>query len=102
MSNVLEMIMLLCFGASWPINVYKNYRARTARAMSLPFILLIITGYLAGIAAKLYTHNINYVLAVYVLNLAIVAVNLLVYFRNQAIDRSEEAAAHVSANQKIA
>ena len=79
--------MLVCFGFSWPINVIKAYRARTARGTSLAFIILIITGYLAGIAAKFLNGQINYVLAVYVLNLAIVLTNVGVYIRNTGLDR---------------
>jgi len=56
--------------------------------MSLPFILLIITGYIAGIAAKLISGQITFVLGAYFLNLAIVLVNLFIYFRNRRIDIS--------------
>lgn len=78
--------MLVCFGLSWPINVIKAIKARTAKNMSLPFILLIISGYVAGITAKIMTGQINYVLIVYFINLAIVTVNLAVYFRNRRLD----------------
>lgn len=87
MSSVFETIMLVCFGLSWPINVVKAYKARTAKATSLPFILLILLGYIAGISAKLITHQTNYVFAVYLINLVIVLVNVFVYFRNVAIDK---------------
>lgn len=83
--------MLICFGFSWPINVMKAIKARTAKSMSLPFILLIIAGYVAGITAKIINHQINYVLAVYLVNLAIVMVNLGVYFRNRHIDNAGKA-----------
>jgi len=91
MGSIFESIMLICFGLSWPLNVIKAYRARTARGTSLPFILLIITGYIAGITAKLVTGQINYVLIVYLLNLAIVSVNVVVYFRNVTLDRKKTA-----------
>lgn len=87
MGSLLETTMLVCFGFSWPLGVLKSYKAGTTKGMSLPFILLIIFGYVAGIAAKTTTGQFNYVLAVYGLNLAIVAVNLLVYFRNAALDK---------------
>lgn len=87
MSSIFETIMLVCFGCSWPMNVIKAYKAGTAKGTSLTFIILIITGYLAGIAAKLLTHQINFVLIVYLINLAIVSVNLLVYFRNVSLDK---------------
>lgn len=83
----LETIMLVCFGFSWPINLIKAYKARTAKSTSLPFVLLIIAGYIAGISAKIIMGNINYVLVAYLLNLAIVSLNLVVYFRNVALDK---------------
>jgi hypothetical protein len=79
--------MLLCFGFSWPLNVIKAYNAKTAKGTSLPFILLIITGYIAGISAKIISGQINYVLIAYLLNLAIVSLNVLVYFRNVSLDK---------------
>ena len=87
MGSILETVMLACFGFSWPLNVIKAYRAKTAKGTSLPFILLIITGYIAGISAKLLSGQINYVLIAYILNLAIVSLNVIVYFRNVSLDK---------------
>ena len=100
LANLLESGMLICFGFSWPINVVKAYRARTAKSTSLAFIFLIITGYVAGILAKLNNHQYNYVLAVYFLNLVIVLTNVLVYFRNRALDKKREEAFMGSVNTK--
>ena len=86
MGSILETVMLVCFGFSWPLNVIKAYKAKTAKGTSLPFILLIITGYIAGISAKLISGQINYVLIAYVVNLAIVSLNVIVYFRNVSLD----------------
>ena len=87
MGQILEIIMLLCFGFSWPLNVIKAYKAKTTKGTSLPFILLIILGYIAGICAKLYNGQINYVLIAYILNLLIVLLNLVVYIRNYTLDK---------------
>lgn len=87
MGSILETVMLVCFGFSWPLNVIKAYRAKTAKGTSLPFILLIITGYIAGISAKLISGQINYVLIAYILNLVIVSLNVIVYFRNVSLDK---------------
>ena len=84
---ILETVMLVCFGFSWPINLIKAYKAKTAKSTSLPFVLLIIAGYVAGISAKIIMGNINYVLVAYLLNLAIVSLNLVVYFRNVTLDK---------------
>lgn len=96
MPEMLEIVMLLCFGASWPMNVIKSWRARTARGKSLAFLCLIELGYVAGIAAKLinpvYMASFAqkwYVLFFYVLNFAMVGVDLCLYFRNRRLDREK-------------
>lgn len=86
MTELFEAVMLICFGLSWPMSVVKNIRAHTAKSMSLPFILLIITGYIAGITAKICSHNYSYVLAIYVINLIFVSANLVIYFINRNYD----------------
>ena len=91
LAHLFEAAMLVCFGFSWPLNVMKAYKARTAKGTSLPFIILIITGYVAGITAKIINGQFNYVLAVYFLNLAIVMTNVFVYIRNKALDKKVEA-----------
>ena len=92
MSEFLEIVMLICFGFSWPVSVVKNFHARTARGTSPLFILLIMTGYLAGIAAKLLSGSTGFVLVIYFLNLAIVSLNLVIYFRNRNLDKQQNQA----------
>ncbi len=96
MSELLEIIMLICFGLSWPMNVIKSYRARTAKGKSLAFLYFIIIGYIAGIASKFFNHAYMsdlagkwYVLVFYFLNLFMVCVDLLLYYRNRRIDKKE-------------
>lgn len=90
MTDILEALMLICFGLSWPLSLYKNIKAKTAKTMSLQFTLLIVTGYIAGISAKIINHNINYVLVMYLLNLIIVSANIVVYFINLKNDKKIE------------
>ncbi|MBQ3376548.1 MAG: hypothetical protein IJG49_09110 [Erysipelotrichaceae bacterium] len=93
MSELLEIIMLVCFGVSWPVNAVKAYKARNTKGTSLLFLLLIFTGYVAGIGSKLtnrsYMAQIDkkwYVLIVYVINLVSLIVNLLIYYRNRKLE----------------
>ena len=95
MSEILEIVMILCFGASWPFNVYKSYRARTAKGKSLLFLILIEVGYVAGIASKFmnpaYMADFGekwYVLFFYVLNFTMVAADLVLYIRNRRLDQA--------------
>lgn len=97
MSEILEVIMLICFGLSWPINAIKAYKARTAKGKSLWFLLLIISGYIAGITAKLineaYMASFDtkwYVLCFYILNMIMVCTDLGIYFRNRKFDKETE------------
>lgn len=93
-SEILEIIMVVSFGASWPFNVIKSYKARTAKGKSILFLCLIFFGYIAGIASKLMNEVYMaafsekwYVLFFYVLNLIMVGADLVLYFRNKALDR---------------
>ncbi len=92
MAEILETVMLVCFGFSWPMSVYRNFKAGTAKSMSLGFIVMITVGYIAGITAKITTHNYSYVLAVYILNLIMVSANLVVYFINLKHDKERSMA----------
>lgn len=95
MPEILEITMLICFGFSWPLNVIKSYNARTAKGKSLPFLLLIITGYIAGIASKFVNPAFDfadkwYVLFFYFLNLIMVSLDVLMYARNRRLDKLAE------------
>ena len=97
MAEILEVVMIVSFGASWPLNVLKSYKARTAKGKSLSFLCLIFFGYIAGIASKLMNEAYMaafaqkwYVLFFYVLNLVMVGIDLVLYFRNRALDKKEE------------
>jgi len=87
-AEIFEIIMIVCFGFSWPMNVIKSYRARTTKGKSLAFLLLISTGYVFGIVGKIIGGNFKwYVLFFYVLNLCMVLTDLAMYARNARIDR---------------
>lgn len=101
MAELLEIVMIVSFGASWPMNVVKSYKARTAKGKSIAFLVLILFGYVAGISGKLvnaqYMAQFSekwYVLFFYVLNLLMVSADTVLYFRNRALDKK---AAHPNA-----
>ena len=81
--------MLLCFGFSWPLSAIKSYRARTTKGKSLPFLVLILLGYVAGITSKLLNPNgFKWdVMFFYVLNFCFVSIDFSLYFRNLRLDR---------------
>jgi hypothetical protein len=83
--SIFEAIMLVCFGAAWPASIYKSFRSRTARGKSLAFLFIVLTGYLSGILHKLY-FSLDWVLALYVLNMIMVFMDIVLTFRNLSLD----------------
>ena len=97
MAEILEVIMIVSFGASWPMNVIKSWKARTTKGKSLAFLCLILFGYIAGITGKFlnpsYMAQIAekwYVLFFYILNFIMVGTDLILYFRNKQLDKKRE------------
>ena len=91
MSEILEIIMVISFGFSWPINAVKAYKAGTAKSQSLPFYCLIFFGYICGIISKLIAPSFKwYVLFFYILNMCMVGILILIYFRNTKLDKVRE------------
>ena len=97
-AHILEVIMIVSFGASWPFNVMKSYRARTTKGKSLTFLCLIFFGYIAGVAMKAINISIKdyagflafinwLALSVYILNLLMVGTDLALYVRNHRLDK---------------
>ena len=87
MTEIFEAAMVICFGLSWPLSVWKSWKSRTAKGKSLLFEIFIWVGYAFGILGKLINHNITYVFIFYVLKIAMVSVDLALYVRNAALDR---------------
>lgn len=87
MGQFFEMCMVVCFGFSWPFAVLKSWRSRTAKGKSLLFISLVWVGYVFGVTGKIVTDNITYVFIFYVINLAMISVDIILYFRNRRLDK---------------
>ena len=99
MSSLFELLMIVCFGVSWPINIHKAWKARTTKGISVQFYFLIFVGYICGITSKVVkicNHDYStpwYVWFFYILNLIIVGIGIGVWFRNRRLDRMQEAEA---------
>jgi hypothetical protein len=94
--NIFESIMLLCFGFAWPISIYKSFVSKKTAGKSLLFLIVLQTGYIAGILYKLTeflddikinpdtTININ--LYLYILNLVLITIDECLYLRNRRLE----------------
>ena len=105
--EIFEIIMVVLFGVSWPLNIVRSYRARTARGKSLWFLLCILVGYVAGIVSKFinpaYLADIGrkwYVVFFYILNFIMVSIDLMLYFRNVRLDALRAASEENAENEE--
>jgi hypothetical protein len=80
--SVFEITMLVCFGAAWPVSIYKSLKSRQVAGKSLPFLVIILIGYGAGVLHKLLYHY-DAVIFLYLLNALMVAFDIFLYLRNR-------------------
>lgn len=98
MINLFEALMIICFGLSWPLAVYKSFTSRTAKGKSLSFEVIIWVGYVFGITRKILQvqagSNLDGLFYLgfvfYVLNIIEITIDILLYFRNRKLDRQRE------------
>lgn len=80
-AEILEIIMIVAFGFSWPNNIITTLKNKSTKGKSLAFLLLIDFGYLCGIIGKILGGNIVwYVMFFYLLNFIMVTIDLCLYF----------------------
>ena len=90
-----EISMLLLFGISWPFNIVKSWRSRTAKGKSVLFEYLVIAGYLIGLSGKIVNFVQNSVWAYsiwfYIADILMVLIDIALYHRNVKLDRIRDA-----------
>lgn len=98
LADLLEALMILCFGISWPLSIYKSWISRTAKGKSLSFELFIWIGYIFGITRKIIQVSTGtgsgflfyLAWAFYCLNLIEISIDMLLYVRNSMLDKKAE------------
>lgn len=100
MTDLLEALMILCFGLSWPISIRKSWISKTAKGKSLFFEFFIWIGYIFGIARKTILWNaatepLEWLFYLgwffYVLNIVEISIDMALYFRNVKLDKARDA-----------
>ncbi len=76
----LEFGMLVCFGVSWPLAIWKTLRVKRVEGKSPAFMVIVILGYLLGIAAH-WIDDRSWVMWAYLFNVSLVATDLALYAR---------------------
>ncbi len=103
-TDLLEALMIICFGLSWPISIRKSWVARTAKGKSVFFEVFILIGYIFGIIRKFILINqaesvaslgflFYFALAFYFINVIEITIDILLWVRNTRLDKAAEKAA---------
>ena len=80
-TRILEILMLVAFGFSWPNNIIVSIKNKSTKGKSLLFLLFIDFGYVCGILSKLFAEEIVvYVLVFYIINFIMVSTDIVLYF----------------------
>lgn len=102
-ASIMEMMMVVCFGISWPLNIVKAWKARTAKGTSLLFYFFIWIGYVFALTGKFVLIYANapqpwyvtvhwYVMFFYFVNIIMVSAGIGIYFRNKLLDNAKKPA----------
>lgn len=82
--------MLFAFGFSWPFAIAKTYQAKRVDGKSPMFMCIVLFGYACGIAAHLVEGTKLWLCAVYLVDMALVATDLVLYFHYFRKNRLEK------------
>jgi len=74
--SIWEIIMVVCFGFSWPFSILKTIRVKNPTGKSYLFMTLIIIGYLAGCVHKII-YDLDAAIWLYVLNTVLVGTDMV-------------------------
>jgi len=82
--SIFEIIMLLCFGAAWPLSIYKSWKSKSVAGKSVVFLFVVLLGYCAGIIHKML-YSMDFVIYLYIINCIMVGVDIMLYYRNKKL-----------------
>ena len=111
-ADLCEVLMIFCFGVSWPISVVKSYRSRTAKGKSIMFEVFIWIGYIFGITRKVILYRaaqaagtpLDFLFYLgwffYALNFLEILADMALWVRNTILDKRKESRERKEAEQK--
>ncbi|MGI6201237.1 MAG: hypothetical protein ACOYJA_10735 [Christensenellales bacterium] len=92
LANILETLMIISFGISWPLSIVRSVKSRSTKGKSLLFMCFIVFGYICGVVSKCLTQTFNLAFWFYFPNIIMVSADIALYFRNKGIERRAEQA----------
>jgi hypothetical protein len=76
--SLFEGIMLVCFGLSWPISIFKSIRVKRVEGKSPLFMGIICFGYVSGIIHKIL-YSFDWIILLYGLNMILILFDMMLY-----------------------
>ena len=96
-ATAFETVMIICFGLSWPLSVYKSWKSRTAKGKSILFEIFIWVGYVFGISKNfiMFGNGSNSWVfflgwGFYFFNFIMITIDMILYYRNSKLDKVAE------------
>ena len=78
--SIFEIIMLVCFGISWPISIAKSIRTKVVEGKSPVFMVIVCLGYVSGMVHKTL-HSLDWVIVLYFVNMVLIIIDIALYFK---------------------
>jgi hypothetical protein len=80
--------MLICWGTSWPVSIFKALRTKKVYGKSPIFMSLIAVGYVSAILHKIL-YSYDYLVLLYLFNLSMILTDLYLYNRYNLSDTGD-------------
>ncbi len=88
-ASIFEGLMILCFGVSWPVAVWKTLKTKNVSGISIFFLWFVFFGYVSGVMFKLVeavgNGYVNPVIILYLFNLVLVGTEVILFYRYRVI-----------------
>ena len=88
--SIFEGIMLICFGASWPISILKSIRVKQVTGKSPLFLAVVSAGYVSGIIHKIL-YSLDWIIVLYIVNLMMILADLALYIHYSRMNKVQPA-----------
>ena len=76
--SIFELFFFLFIACAWPISISRMLRKKSTKGKSLLFSCIILLGYVFGVIHK-FLYDMNFVVFVYFLNIALVLTDIIVF-----------------------
>lgn len=93
LASILETVMIICFGLSWPLSIRRSITSKSTQGKSLMFMVFILIGYFAGLSSKMLTQTYNLAFYFYFPNIIMVVTDIALYFKNKKYEAEQRAIA---------